>query len=111
MKATWQDPHSHLARIAAVTVLVMVTLLAALVVIDVRASDATASTDGEPAHPAGPYVYAEACPEATAQFVKLGLEPPDTYTPDCPADAGRLGRQLERGLKSAAAHQSAQPQS
>ncbi len=99
--ATRTKPQAHLARIAAVTALVVVTLLAALAVIEVRASDATAAG---PDFPGAHYVTAEECPEATAQFVELGLAPPETFTPGCPANAERLGRHLADGLNSSARH-------
>jgi len=97
--ATRTKPKAHLARIAAVTALVAATLLAVLAVIEVRASDATAAG---PEFPGAHYVAAEECPEATTEFTELGLTPPDTFTPGCPANTDRLGRQLADGLNSSA---------
>ncbi len=99
MEATTNHPRAHLARIAAVAALVIVTVLTALAVIQGRASDATAST---PEFPGAHYISAEECPEATARFVELGLAPPETFTPGCPVNPRKLGRDLADGLNSSA---------
>lgn len=92
-----QHPHTHMARIAAATALVVITLLAALLVMGRPGSDTTAQA----ADSGAAYVDAAECPEATAQFVELGLEPPDTYMPACPANAERLGRDLAQAIEPA----------